>query len=252
MASAAGYLREGSFASIEEQKAAINEYHEIALVPFHVPFLRNFCDRGEARSTDFLERPAVEECVTELGEGDHLIVPRMSIAFRSHTDLAAAWDDFEQRGIQIHLANLGIHSNMDDAREAMRYLADLAEADAERSHEIASEKYRSGRAAGKSIGKPPVGMRYVGQWGRRRLIVDEQDQAAMRLIAELHAAGDSLDRIYWHLFRNDILRASGREWGRSTIHAVIQQAKVWGPIPRAETGAESDHPSGAGNESRSA
>src|SRR5437763_554015 len=106
MSTAFGYVREKTKSEVEEQTDIILEYYEAAIAPLGVAQGRSFGDRPEARHKNFLARDAARKCMQHVKAGDHLIVPRMAIAFVSHADFAAAWDKLTERGICLHIANL--------------------------------------------------------------------------------------------------------------------------------------------------
>jgi hypothetical protein len=104
-------------------------------------------------------------------------------------------------------------------------LTDLARADSERAREIAKARYAECRRQGKAIGRAPLGKKWAGPYGQRRLVDDKPELATMKTIRELCEAGRTLDEIYWILLSKGIRRRNGSEWGRTTIHAVIRQAE---------------------------
>ena len=146
--------------------------------------------------------------------------------FRNHDDFVDAQELLAQRGIELHIAQTDASTTIHDARVRSEMLAELAHAETQRAREVAVERYKKCREEGKAIGRAPLGKKWAGPFGRRRLVEDKRDQATMKTIRELSDAGRTLDEIFWLLFSQGIRRRNGSEWARTAIWDVCQRQNL--------------------------
>jgi DNA invertase Pin-like site-specific DNA recombinase len=220
------YIRESTLTDFDAQKNAVTTYYQNVLVDpgyYTLGFL--FMDTPEQRRNPFFHRPGVLEFLRVCADGEGLVVVSLANAFVSHDEFIEVNERLEGRDIELHVVSENDPPpTYEVARMRAELLEDLARAEAERAREIAVERYAECRRQGKAMGRPPLGMKWTGPRGHRRLAPDEKDQKSMELIRELSSNGLSLDELYWHLFRNGVRRSNRQEWGRSTIWQVLQKA----------------------------
>ena len=223
MPNAFGYIRESSLRTLGEQWAVILEYCQRALEPAGIVLYRQgvFADPPESRRRDFRQRQIVSLCLRQCKPGDVVVVPSMA-TFRNHADYLDALSLAMERRIELHVAERNPSANPAEQRIRQELLDELAEAEVERKREVAQERYAACRKQGKAIGRPPVGMKWTGPRGRRRLVADKREAEIMRAIREMSAAGRPLDEIYWQLLTHGLRRRGGQEWSRTTIWEVVQ------------------------------
>lgn len=223
------YIRRSTLTDFEAQKNAVADYYQNVLVDagYTLGFL--FSDTPEERKRSFFHRPGVERFLDVCADGDGLVVASMSNAFVSHDEFIEVTERLEWRDIELHVvAENDPPPTYEIAKMRAELLEDLARAEAERASERAVERFAECRRQGKAVGRPPLGMKWTGPRGRRRLAPDEKDRKSMELIRELSANGFSLDDIFWHLIRNGVRRSNRREWTRSTIWQALQASNSTG------------------------
>lgn len=223
------YIRESTLTDFEAQKNSVAAYYQNVLVDagYTLGFL--FSDAPDQRRHPFFHRPGVLEFLRNCGDGEGLVVASLANAFKNHDDFVEANERLERRDIELHVvAKHDPPPTYEIAMMRAELLDDLARAEAERARERAVERYAECRRQGKAIGRPPLGMKWTGPRGRRRLVPDEMDRKAMGYIRELSESGFSLDEIFWLLFRTGVRRSNGREWARSTIWQVLQTPQCIG------------------------
>jgi DNA invertase Pin-like site-specific DNA recombinase len=223
------YIRESTLTDFEAQKNAVTAYYQNVLIDagYTLGFL--FSDTPEQRRRPFFQRPGVLEFLRTCADGEGLVVASLSNAFINHDEFVEANERLEGRDIELHVvAENDPPPTYEVARMRAELLEDLARAEAERARERAVERYAECRRQGKAIGRPPLGMKWTGPRGRRRLVPDEKDRKTMEQIRELSAKGFTLDEIFWHLLRAGVQRSSRREWARATIWQVLQISKSVG------------------------
>lgn len=217
------YVRKSTLVDFGAQERALEEYYQRVLVDAGYTAGFIFVDAPDQRRRPFFHRPRVLEFLHTCADGEALIVVSLANAFMNHDEFIEVNERLEWRDIELHVAaEHDPPATYEIAMMRAELLEDLARAETERARERAVERYAECRKQGKAIGRPPLGMKWSGKRGRRRLVPDEKDRKAMELIRQLSATRKSLDQIYWHLFRNGVRRSNRQEWGRSTIWQVLQ------------------------------
>jgi DNA invertase Pin-like site-specific DNA recombinase len=225
MPTAWAYIRETAQQSTDDQWAAIVDYSDRVLEPRGIQLEECYFDLpASARHENFLGRSRSWECIAECQPGDCIVVVSLGNAFRNHDDFIAAEAALTDRGIELHIAGGASSESILDPRIRAELLTVLAVAEKERASETAKERYAECRRQGKAIGRAPLGMKWAGPRGHRRLVPDRHDRAIMQSIRNAAEAGGSLDEIFWILLCRGVRRSSGREWGRTTIWTVLQTA----------------------------
>ncbi|TDB58546.1 recombinase family protein [Arundinibacter roseus] len=114
------------------------------------------CDRifQEKISGLSVQRPALDEMLSLLREGDTVVVSRFNRLGRSRDHLISLIGEFSKRGIIFKALDLGIDSSTPSGKLVIGIFAALAEYD----REMILEKTRAGqllaKAKGKHIGRP--------------------------------------------------------------------------------------------------
>lgn len=221
------YVRQSALSDLDAQKVAIMSLYEHVLVPagYTLGFL--FTDPPAQRNKPFLHRDGAVQFLGECREDEVLIVASLANAFTNHADFVKTCERLESRGVTLHVASENdppVNGAIADMRAEL--LADLARAETQRASERAIERFEKCRRQGKAIGKPPLGMKWAGAFGRRRLVPDKKDGAVMDRIRQMASRGMSLDRIYFALLASRITRSNGREWSRTTISNVVQMNRT--------------------------
>lgn len=101
-----------------------------------------------------ISRPALDELLSKLREGDTVVVARFFRLGRSRDHLIFLISQFAQRGIHFRALDLGVDSSTPAGKMVLQIFAALAEYD----RESILEKTRAGqllaKAKGKHIGRP--------------------------------------------------------------------------------------------------
>lgn len=86
---------------------------------------------------------------------------------------------------------------------------------------LRSGRSRKAQEGGYAGGRPPLGFRAEG----RELVRDEQEQAAIERIMDLHAAGASLRSIAQTLSTEGFATRRGGQWHSMTVGRVLERCK---------------------------
>ena len=115
------------------------------------------CDRiyrDEGKTGRTMSRPALQELLGDIEEGDTLTVWKLDRLGRSVVDLIRLLDDLRAQGVEFASVTEGIDTNTAGGRMFYAMLAAMAQYESE----IISERTKAGQAAakrrGKHIGRP--------------------------------------------------------------------------------------------------
>jgi putative DNA-invertase from lambdoid prophage Rac len=153
---------------------------------------RVFVEEGVSGSVPLAERPAGGELMAVLGPGDAVIAAKLDRAFRSALDALQVVQRFRERGVALHLLDIGGDVANGHGKLFMTIVAAFAEAERDRIRERITDVKRDQREQSRFLGgKRPFGWRVAGG----ELVEDEREQAALARARELRAGGASLRKI---------------------------------------------------------
>jgi putative DNA-invertase from lambdoid prophage Rac len=137
------------------------------------------------------DRPAGQELLAKLERGDVIICAKLDRMFRSALDALTMVKEFKEKGIRLHLIDLGgdVASN-GISKLFFTIISAVAEAERDRIVQRILDVKRDQKRRGRHLGgSRPFGFR-IGKDGS--LIEDEAEQAAIRKAKAMKAEGASL------------------------------------------------------------
>jgi putative DNA-invertase from lambdoid prophage Rac len=151
-------------------------------------------EEGVSGSVPVADRPKGGALFARLAKGDVVIAPKLHRLFRSALDALTTVEDLRQRGVGLHLLDLGGDiSGNGLSKLFLTIAAAFAEAERDRIRERVGQMKAGQKARGRYLGgKVPFGWRR-GEDGA--LVVHEAEQEAIREIAHLRAQGTPLRAI---------------------------------------------------------
>jgi DNA invertase Pin-like site-specific DNA recombinase len=155
---------------------------------------RMFVERGVSGSKPLAERPEGTSLLTILTSGDTVITPKLDRMFRSALDALHVLADFKDRGISLHMIDLGGDVTGNGiSKFVFTILSAVAEAERDRIREriatVKADQKLRGRYLGGTL---QFGWR-LGKAGE--LVEDPEQQAAIRTIVQRRAENVSLRKI---------------------------------------------------------
>jgi DNA invertase Pin-like site-specific DNA recombinase len=154
---------------------------------------RVFVEEGVSGSVPLAERPAGGELLSLLKSGDAVVAAKLDRAFRSALDALQVVQRFRERGVALHLLDIGGDVANGHGKLFMTIVAAFAEAERDRIRERIADVKRDQRERSRFLGgKRPFGWR-VSDGGE--LVEDKREQAALARARELRAEGASLRKI---------------------------------------------------------
>jgi DNA invertase Pin-like site-specific DNA recombinase len=192
--------------SIKTQESRIRAYAEMNGLSVD----RYFHERGVSGTIPLQRRPVGAKLRTELREGDVVIATKLDRMFRSAADALNSLEQMKQRGISLHLIDLGGDCTGNGvAKLVFHILAAVAEAERERITERILEVKARQRDEGQFIGgRVPFGWTLTAAGLAR----DEDQQRALRRMRHLKGQGKSL---------REIASLVGKEFAIKISHAGV-------------------------------
>lgn len=181
--------------SLEGQDAIILAYFAKAVEPLGIQWGRMFIEPAvSAHKKNFRDRPCGRVLHAVLQPGDHILISRHDRAFRGNRDFHNTLDPWLQRGIVVHVLNLGLNTGNKAGLIAAKLTASVMVATAQYESECISERTKLGFEMAKAKGlwvhaNPPIGQRAVPWQKRWKLAPHEPQRELCRKIARLHFQG---------------------------------------------------------------
>lgn len=198
--------------SLEAQRRQITEYARRLAKRKKLKVAKTHADKGvSATKHGLIYRPAGAKLDAVLAAGDHVVIAKLDRAFRSTRDCVLTCERWVERGVTIHLLDLGVDTDSPIGRMLISILSTVAQWEAERI----GERNRDCKAAMRSRGLSTNGHRRLGWIVGRNLFLrpNKKGRSIARRIKFLREK----KRLYWHriaaqLTRDRIRRPTGKDW----------------------------------------
>ena len=156
-----------------------------------------FVERGVSGSTPFADRPEGKRLLTLAGKGDVIITPKLDRAFRSAYDALGVLEELKDRGVGLHMLDLGgdvVNNGM--SKMMFTVLAAFAEGERDRIRErirdakrhLASQRIFSG-------GRRPFGSDIVMDGETPRLVPNPAEMAVIERMRAMRKNGETFRAI---------------------------------------------------------
>lgn len=178
-----------------------------------------FREEGVSGSVPLAERPAGARLLAALQPGDVVVAPKLDRVFRSALDALQMVAAFKERGVALHLLDLGGDvSGNGLSKLFLTVAAAFAEAERDRIRERISTVKADQRQRGRYLGgKVPFGYA-VGADGSLEPVPEQQ--AAIRHALALRAEGKPLRAI------QTVMAAEGTSLSLDALHRVLREAQA--------------------------
>ncbi len=192
----------------------------------------NIVIRDEGFSGGTLDRPGIVKLLEIVGKGDTLILAKLDRLSRADA-YAAAWLEREIVGKRkakiISVAGEGTGDNSPQSiliKEIMRSFAsfELALIKERTSNSVKIKMARKKQAGEKTGGRIPFGYSVAEVEGVKMLVDNPTEQAAIKIMVAMRAAGSTLQSIADHLQTNGILPRDKGRWAPTVIRTIINRA----------------------------
>ena len=156
-----------------------------------------FVERGASGSTPFADRPEGKRLLTLASKGDVIITPKLDRAFRSAYDALGVLEELKDRGVGLHMLDLGgdvVNNGM--SKMMFTVLAAFAEGERDRIRErirdakrhLASQRIFSG-------GRRPFGSDIVMDGETPRLVPNPAEMAVIERMRAMRKDGETFRAI---------------------------------------------------------
>ena len=155
-------------------------------------------------------------------DGRNVVMLKLDRGFRNAADCLLTVEDWERRGVTLHIIDLGGNA-IDTASAAGKFMLTILAGAAEMERNLTRERTRAAmhvkRQRGERISRyAPFGARLDDDG---RLVPDRNEQRAVRLVRKLHADGLSLRKIAAELVGRGMSGRRGQPISPKTVRAVI-------------------------------
>jgi putative DNA-invertase from lambdoid prophage Rac len=176
-------------------------------------------EEGVSGSVPVVERLKSGELFARLKKGDVVIAPKLDRLFRSALDALTTVEDLRQRGVSLHLLDLGgdiLGNGL--SKLFLTIAAAFAEAERDRIRERVGQVKADQKARGRYLGGiVPFGFRRGADGD---LVAHEAEQEAIREIVALRAQGRPLRAIA------DAVRAKGVKISHEGVARVLRASML--------------------------
>jgi putative DNA-invertase from lambdoid prophage Rac len=185
-----GYVRVSTVKQVDEGESLEVQQRTIAgyALMHGMTVDQVFVERGVSGSKPLADRPQGAALLAAIKPSDTIITPKLDRMFRSALDALAVLGDLKERGIALHMIDLGGDVTGNGiSKLVFTILSAVAEAERDRTRERVAEVKRDQRTRRRYLGgKPPFGFR-VGEAGE--LVADPAQQTAIRRMRSMRAGG---------------------------------------------------------------
>lgn len=222
--SAYGYVRVSSDSQarsglgLTDQTATIKSYcrqHKLVLVTV-------YCDKAVSASRYPLsQRPQGGRLLAEARRGDHIVIAKLDRAFRNLRDFATEFDRWQSRGVIVHLLDL----HVDTGTHVGKFIAGVMAAVAEWEANRIGDRIKAGHDVLRSLGYSATNTPLIGyRLGRRsqrgkarKLVADDNERRAMKLVVKLRGQGKAFRVIAEALRRQKLRTRDGKAWNQQRV-----------------------------------
>jgi putative DNA-invertase from lambdoid prophage Rac len=190
-----GYTRVSTLAQATDgESLAVQERTIAGYAMMHgLELAQTYVERGISGSMPLDARPEGKALLARLVAGDVVITPKLDRMFRNARDALNTLDDMKQRGVALHMIDLGGDvTNNGISKLVFTILSAVAESERDRIKERVATVKADQKARGQYLGgRVPYGFRVVAKGLER----DEAQQTTLATMKALRAAGKSLRAI---------------------------------------------------------
>lgn len=166
-------------------------------------YRRDLCQRAEGAKLD-----------AALVRGDHVVIAKLDRAFRSQRDCAVTVSRWVNRGVVVHMLDIGVDTSTPVGKMMIGILAALAEWESARRGERVRDALAVLRAEGYVMTTRPMGWK-VNAAGK--LVPHKQERETAKKIAAMQRKGLSNVAIAAELDRLKVKRVGGKKWTHQAV-----------------------------------
>ncbi|MDP3937189.1 MAG: recombinase family protein [Deltaproteobacteria bacterium] len=191
--------------------------------------VRTAVDRGVSASVPLAKRPEGAELVRLVEERlvDVVVAPRLDRLFRRASEALTVTEAWQQRGLGLHLLDLGVDVGTTAGRMVLGILASAAEMERSLLRDRIRDALAHLRAQGYSTGPPPLGYAYAPErdaQGRRSLVEVEDELLTVALVREfVDEQGETFSEVARRLNAAGIPTKRGGRWHHGTVAKIMRR-----------------------------
>ena len=208
--------------SIDAQIRAMKAYckhHYIMIVDTYI---------DEAKSGTTSQRPAFQKMIADSKQGtfDVVLVHKLDRFARNRYDSALAKRELKRNGVVVY----SVLENLDNSPESIMMEAVLEGMSEYYSQNLAREVMKGLKENALQCkhtgGRPPLG--YDVDVATRRLVVNEEEAKAVKIIFEMYAKGYGYSAILNELHSKNLKNRSGKDFVKNSLYTILTNPKYKG------------------------
>ncbi len=206
--------------SLAEQQKQIESYAELN----NLELVRCYVDGAVSGGKTLAGRPEGAKLLEAVahGEASHVILAKLDRGFRRASDCLATVELWEQKGISLHILNMG-GQTINTGTAMGKLFISMAAAFAECEKNLIKERCDSGRKArraeGRRIGEVPYGWNLADDG--KTLVENPREQQGIEHAQLMHRRGYSLRAIAAELTRRNIPAKKGGRWSHRQVASIL-------------------------------
>ncbi|AFM23720.1 recombinase family protein [Desulfomonile tiedjei] len=225
---AVGYARVSSQEQIEgtSLKAQEDQIRAYAMMK-GLDLITVMIDAGISGGKPLASRPEGSRLADMVNQGEvqAVVITKLDRGFRSASDCLNNVEAWEQRGVSLHILNLG-GSTIDTSTPSGKFFITVMAGAAELERNLIRERCNEGRkirkAQGCRIGEIPFGFSLAEDG--KTLVKCGEEQEAIALALDLKSQGYSASGIAGELNRREITTKKGSQWTHKQVIRLLQRA----------------------------
>ena len=219
--------------SIDAQIAAMEAY----AVKNDIRIVATYIDRAKSATSD--QRPGFQEMIKMSGSGlfNTVIVHKLDRFARSKYDSAIYKQKLKANQVQL----ISVTEQLDGSPESI-ILESVLEAMAEYysknlAREVSKGLRENAKAAVHTGGVPPLGYKLM----EKKLVINEYEAQAVRIIFEMYAAGHPYSEIIRSLNQKGFVTRRGKPFAKNSLFEILRNEKYTGVFIYNKSAAKSSH-----------
>lgn len=222
-----GYTRVSTVEQASDQRSSLAAQEQaikgVAMI-HAIERVEIFSDPGVSGAVPLNERPAGARLCAALAPGALVVASKLDRIFRSASDALSTVDEWKKCGVDLILVDAGSEpvSSNGSSKLFFSILASVAEFERGRIRERLGEGKAGKKARGGHVGgSVPYGYRKLGTGVGARLILDAEEQRAIKYIKQLRADGATYQMMVELLTIRGMYLRTGKRWTNSQLHRVL-------------------------------
>jgi len=218
------HVTSGVGLDLAAQKEFIEDYYRRHLQPAGYKWWNWYVDTGQ--SCRFWDRPAADKLTDHARRGDAIVVATADRACHSIKDFVRTLKYLADSGLEFHIAREELEVSGQDVARLLTVFREIESTRiSQQRRETALRAIWNGQPVS---GSSPIGLRWKGPRGKKKLVPDLKQRRIMSRIVEMKCAGMSFEAITLRLERDGVRHdrhstQKNRPYSKDTVWRMYHQ-----------------------------